>query len=195
LFAESPLNQQFPLFQKHPIRIVYSFLSREKSYCRLSLEEINAMLNRVFWVVITLAIVTMVCGAEAQDTGKKVISTPAAPNAIGPYSQAIRAGKTLYLAGQIAIDPKTNQVLSNESIEEQTRRVLENLTAVLAADGLTMDHVVTTTVFLKDLSEFDKMNAVYATYFKNAPPARATVEVARLPRDVKVEISAIAVAP
>ena len=103
--------------------------------------------------------------------------------------------KTLYLAGQIAIDPKTNQVMSNGSIEDQTRRVLDNLTAVLAADGLTMDHVVTTTVFLKDLSEFEKMNIVYATYFKNAPPARATVEVARLPRDVKVEISAIAVAP
>src|SRR5882757_4824760 len=153
------------------------------------------MLNRVLWVVITLAIITTVCGAEAQDTGKKVIATPTAPSAIGPYSQAIRAGKTLYLAGQIAIDPKTNQVLSNGSIEEQTRRVLENLPAVLAADGLTLDHIVSTTVFLKDLSEFEKMNAIYATYFKNEPPARATVEVARLPRDVKVEISAIAVAP
>jgi 2-iminobutanoate/2-iminopropanoate deaminase len=125
----------------------------------------------------------------------KVIATPTAPNAIGPYSQAIRAGKTLYLAGQIAIDPKTNQVMSNGTIEEQTRRVLDNLSAVLAADGLTMDHVVTTTVFLKDLNDFEKMNGVYATYFKNAPPARATIEVARIPRDVKVEISAIAVAP
>jgi 2-iminobutanoate/2-iminopropanoate deaminase len=85
--------------------------------------------------------------------------------------------------------------MSNGSIEDQTRRVLDNLTAVLAADGLTMDHVVSTIVFLKDVNEFDKMNGVYATYFKNAPPARATVEVARLPRDVKVEISAIAVAP
>ena len=153
------------------------------------------MSNKVLWAVIVLAIITIIGGAEAQDTGKKVISTPTAPNAIGPYSQAIRAGRTLYLAGQIAIDPKTNQVLSNGTIEEQTRRVLDNLTAVLVADGLTMDHIVSTTVFLKDLSEFEKMNAVYATYFKNAPPARATVEVARLPRDVKVEISAIAVAP
>src|SRR4029077_18229562 len=110
--------------------------------------------------------------AGAQETGKKVISTPTAPNAIGPYSQAIRAGKTLYLAGQIAIDPKTNQLLSNASIEDQTRRVLDNLTAVLAADGLTMDHVVSTTVFLKDLNDFDKVNVVYAMYFKNAPPAR-----------------------
>jgi 2-iminobutanoate/2-iminopropanoate deaminase len=85
--------------------------------------------------------------------------------------------------------------MSNGTIEEQTRRVLDNLSAVLAADGLTMDHVVTTTVFLKDLNDFEKMNGVYATYFKNAPPARATIEVARIPRDVKVEISAIAVAP
>jgi 2-iminobutanoate/2-iminopropanoate deaminase len=153
------------------------------------------MTSKILWAVIALAIIVPVGGAEAQETGKKVISTPAAPNAIGPYSQAIRAGKTLYLAGQIAIDPKTNQVMSNGSIEDQTRRVLENLTAVLAADSLTMDHVVSTTVFLKDVNEFGKMNAVYATYFKNAPPARATVEVARLPRDAKIEISAIAVAP
>src|SRR4051794_18895201 len=140
------------------------------------------------WAVVALAIIASIGNAHAQDTVKKAIATPTAPNAIGPYSQAIRAGKTLYLAGQIAIDPKTNQVMSNGSIEDQTRRVLDNLTAVLAADGLTMDHVVTTTVFLKDLNEFEKMNGVYATYFKNAPPAR-------LPRDVKVEISAIAVAP
>jgi 2-iminobutanoate/2-iminopropanoate deaminase len=153
------------------------------------------MPNKILWAIIALAVAGTVGAAEAQETGKKVISTPNAPNAIGPYSQAIRAGKTLYLAGQIAIDPKTNQVMSNGTIEDQTRRVLDNLTAVLAADGLTMDHVVSTTVFLKDLNEFDKMNTVYATYFKSAPPARATVEVARLPRDVKVEISAIAVAP
>ena len=129
---------------------------------------------------------------HAQD--KKVVSTPDAPQAIGPYSQAIRAGKTLYLAGQISIDPKTKQ-LTTGTIEEQTKLVLENLKAVLAADGLTMDHVVSTSVFMKDLNEFAKMNEVYGTYFKNAPPARATVEVARLPRDVKVEISAIAVHP
>ena len=106
----------------------------------------------------------------------------------------LKTGKTLYLAGQISIDPKTKQ-LNTGTIEEQTKLVLENLKAVLAADGLTMDHVVSTSVFLKDLNEFAKMNEVYGTYFKNAPPARATVEVARLPRDVKVEISAIAVHP
>ena len=84
--------------------------------------------------------------------------------------------------------------MSNGSIEDQTRRVLDNLAAVLAADSLTMDHIVSTTVFLNDVNDFAKMNEVYATYFKNAPPARATVEVARLPRDAKIEISAIAVA-
>ena len=131
--------------------------------------------------------------AHAQD--RKVITTPNAPEAIGPYSQAIRAGKTVYLAGQIAIDPKTKQLMAGGSIEDQTKLVLENLKAVLAADELTMDHVVSTTVFMKDLNEFAKMNDVYATYFKANPPARATVEVARLPRDVKVEIAAIAVAP
>jgi 2-iminobutanoate/2-iminopropanoate deaminase len=113
----------------------------------------------------------------------------------GPYSQAIRVGKTVYLSGQVAIDPKNNQPMGNASIEDQTRRVLENLKAVLAADGLTMDHIVSTTVFLKDVNEFGKMNEVYATFFKSAPPARATVEVARLPRDMKIEISAIAVHP
>ena len=84
--------------------------------------------------------------------------------------------------------------MSNGSIEDQTRRVLDNLAAVLAADDLTMDHIVSTTVFLKDVNDFAKMNEIYATYFKNAPPARTTVEVARLPRDAKIEISAIAVA-
>jgi 2-iminobutanoate/2-iminopropanoate deaminase len=153
------------------------------------------MPKNALWAFTALAFTATVGCAEAQETAKKVIATPTAPNAIGPYSQAIRAGKTLYLAGQIAIDPKTNQVMSNATIEEQTRRVLDNLSAVLAAEGLTMDHVVTTTVFLKDLNDFEKMNGVYATYFKNAPPARATIEVARIPRDVKVEISAMAVAP
>jgi 2-iminobutanoate/2-iminopropanoate deaminase len=132
--------------------------------------------------------------AQSTSTGsKQVISTPNAPEAIGPYSQGIRAGSMVFLAGQIAIDPKTKQLMKDASIEDQTRLVLDNLKAVLEADGLTMDNVVSTTVFMKDLNEFGKMNEVYGTYFKNAPPARATVEVARLPRDVKVEIAAIAV--
>ena len=136
------------------------------------------------------------CLAQPASTGvKQVISTPNAPEAIGPYSQAIRAGNMVFLAGQIAIDPKTKQLMKDASIEDQTRLVLDNLKAVLEADGLTMDSIVSTSVFLKDLNEFGKMNDVYGTYFKNAPPARATVEVARLPRDVKVEIAAIAVRP
>src|ERR671910_1958245 len=125
--------------------------------------------------------------AQSASTGvKQVISTPNAPEAIGPYSQAIRAGNMVFLAGQIAIDPKTKQLMKDATIEDQTRLVLDNLKAVLEADGLTMDNIVSTTVFLKDLNEFGKMNEVYGIYFKNAPPARATVEVARLPRDVKV---------
>jgi 2-iminobutanoate/2-iminopropanoate deaminase len=122
----------------------------------------------------------------------EVIATDKAPKAIGPYSQAIRVGHTLYLAGQIPIDPATNQVVVG-TIEEETTLVLNNLKAVLEANGMTMANVVSTSVFMKDLNEFPKMNAVYGTYFKTAPPARATVQVARLPRDVKVEISAIAV--
>ncbi len=122
---------------------------------------------------------------------KEVVATKEAPAAIGPYSQAIKFGNMLFLAGQISIDPKTNQ-LNTGSIEEQTKLVLENLKAVLAANGMTMDDVVSTTVFLKDLNEFGKMNGIYGSYFKDKPPARATVQVARLPRDVLVEISAIA---
>jgi 2-iminobutanoate/2-iminopropanoate deaminase len=134
-------------------------------------------------------------GARAQAAaagGKRVVSTPEAPEAIGPYSQGIAVGNTLYLAGQIPIDPKTKE-LKLGTIEEQTRLVLDNLKAVLAANGMTMDNVVSTQVFMKDLNDFAKMNAVYGEYFKSAPPARATVQVARLPRDVAVEIAAIAV--
>ena len=120
-----------------------------------------------------------------------MISTPNAPAAIGPYSQAIQAGPMLFLAGQIAIDPATNQVKPG-TIEEETKLVLDNLKAVVEAAGMTMANIVSTTVFMADLNEFQRMNAVYATYFLANPPARATVQVARLPRDVKVEIAAIA---
>ena len=106
--------------------------------------------------LIGLAFIVSIGSAYGQDAGKKVISTTTAPEAIGPYSQAIRVGKTVYLAGQIAIDPKTKQVMANASIEDQTRLVLDNMRAVLAADGLTMDQVVTTTVFLKDLTSSER---------------------------------------
>ena len=132
---------------------------------------------------------------QAQEGPKSVISSADAPAAIGPYSQAIKVGKTVYVSGQIAIDPKTKQLIESTVIEDQTRRALENIKAVLAADGLTMDNIVSTTVFMKDLNEFGKMNEVYGTFFKSAPPARTTVEVARLPRDARIEISAIAVHP
>jgi 2-iminobutanoate/2-iminopropanoate deaminase len=139
-----------------------------------------------------LATVAVMAGCAMPHHQKDVVSTKDAPQAIGPYSQAIKHGPFVFLAGQIPIDPKTNQLLANATIEEQTRLVLDNLKAVLAASGMTMDNIVSTSVFMKDLNEFPRMNEVYGTYFKNAPPARATVEVARLPRDVKVEISAIA---
>jgi 2-iminobutanoate/2-iminopropanoate deaminase len=127
--------------------------------------------------------------ATAQD---RVVATRNAPEAIGPYSQAIRVGNTLYLAGQIALDPRTNQMIADRSIEAETRQVLDNLRAVVEAAGFTMADIVSTTVFMADLNEFARMNAVYATYFPNRPPARATVQAARLPRDVKIEIAAIA---
>lgn len=141
-----------------------------------------------------LAIVaaSFVLGACAPMQPREVISTKAAPEAIGPYSQAIRANSLLFLSGQLPIDPKNGQLMKDASIEEQTTLVLENLKAVLAANNMTMANIVSTTVYLKDLNDFAKMNATYGTYFRTAPPARATVEVARLPRDVKVEIAAIA---
>ena len=154
------------------------------------------MNRRLFLVPSATILISIAVGdAHAQNVGKQVILSPNAPEAIGPYSQAIKSGKTVYLSGQIAIDPKTKQLMADASIEDQTRLVLENLKAVLAADGLTMDSIVSATVFLTDLTDFAKMNEVYTTYFKSAPPARATVEVSHLPRSAKVEISAIAVHP
>jgi 2-iminobutanoate/2-iminopropanoate deaminase len=123
---------------------------------------------------------------------KEVVASKDAPVAVGPYSQAIRSGSMVFLAGQIPIDPKTGQT-NLGTIEEQTAQVFENLKAVLAAAGMTLDNVVSTTVYVKDLNDFAKLNAVYGTYFKDKPPARATVQVQRLPKDAAVEISAIAV--
>ena len=121
-----------------------------------------------------------------------IIATPSAPPAIGPYSQAIVHNGMAYLSGQIPLDPATGQVIEGD-IGAQTERVLENMAAVLAACGSSLGKVVKTTVFLKDMGEFAAMNAVYARYFATNPPARSTVEVARLPRDVRVEIECIAI--
>ena len=122
---------------------------------------------------------------------KRVVATDLAPKAIGPYSQAIVHGDTVYCSGQIPLDPATGQLVEG-GIAEQTARVLENLKAVLDDAGSSLDRVLKTTVFLKDMAEFAPMNEVYGRYFHVNPPARATVEAARLPRDVRVEIECVA---
>ncbi len=124
---------------------------------------------------------------------RDVVSTESAPRAIGPYSQAIRANGFVFLSGQIALDPQTGQVVGQD-IKTQTRRVLDNIAAVLAAAGSSLDRVVKCTVFLKDMNDFGPMNEEYGRYFKELPPARTTVQVGRLPRDVLVEIDVIALA-
>ena len=124
---------------------------------------------------------------------RDVIATKAAPQAIGPYSQAIRANGLVFVSGQVAIDPANQQVISGDVVV-QTERVLRNLSAILNAAGSGLEKVVRSTVFLKNMGDFTAMNEVYGRYFKLAPPARSTVEVSRLPKDVLVEIDAIALA-
>ncbi len=124
---------------------------------------------------------------------KSVVLTTNAPAPIGPYNQGIIAsGKLLFTAGQIPLDPATGQIIQGD-IKAQTRQALKNVQAILEQGGAAMKDVVKTTVFIKDMNEFSSMNEVYAEFFKDMPPARSTVEVSRLPRDVKVEIEAIAV--
>jgi len=125
---------------------------------------------------------------------KVPVSSPGAPEAIGPYSQAVRAGDLLFLSGQIPLDPATGVVVAG-STADQTRQVCENLGAILRAAGASFADVVKTTVYLSDLSDFAAMNEVYGSYFPPPAPARATIQAARLPRDVRVEIDAIAVVP
>ena len=124
---------------------------------------------------------------------RDVITTKEAPQAIGPYSQAIRANGFVFTSGLISIDPVTQQVITG-NVAAQTDRVLKNLSAILTAAGSGLDRVVRTTVFLKNISDFAAMNEVYGRYFTSNPPARSTVEVARLPKDVLVEIDVIALA-
>lgn len=121
---------------------------------------------------------------------KTIVATANAPQAIGPYSQAVRLGNLLFVSGQIAIDP-TNGTLVQGDIETQTRQVMENLNAIVTAAGMGLDDALKATCFIKDMGEFAQFNAVYSAYFKETPPARETVEVARLPRDVRVEVSLI----
>jgi 2-iminobutanoate/2-iminopropanoate deaminase len=123
---------------------------------------------------------------------KDIITTDRAPAAIGPYSQAIRAGDLIFASGQIPIDPATGEFVAG-GVSEQTEQVLRNLTAVFEAAGVPLNQVVKTTVFLTDMDDFTAMNEVYGRFFSEQPPARATVQAARLPRDARVEIEAIAV--
>ena len=123
---------------------------------------------------------------------KEIISTENAPGAIGPYSQAVKAGDMVFCSGQIPIDPSTGEFVSND-VAEQTRQVLKNLSAVLEAAGTDLNNVVKTTVFLADMNDFTAMNEIYAEFFSDNKPARATVQAARLPRDARVEIDCIAV--
>jgi 2-iminobutanoate/2-iminopropanoate deaminase len=122
---------------------------------------------------------------------KQPISSSNAPKAIGPYSSALRAGQLLFISGQVPIDPATGAVVTGD-IAAQTRRVLENIGALLAAGGLTYADLVRTTVFLADMNDFAAMNEVYRTYLTEPYPARSTIEAARLPRDARIEIDAIA---
>ena len=124
---------------------------------------------------------------------REIIATTDAPKAIGPYSQAIRAEGLIFTSGQVAIDPATQQVIAGD-VSAQTDRVMKNLAAILQASGSALEKVLRCTVFLKNMGDFAAMNEVYGRYFKEAPPARSTVEVARLPKDVLVEIDVIALA-
>lgn len=124
---------------------------------------------------------------------REVVLTERGPKPIGPYSQAIKVNGLLFVSGQVSIDPKTNEFLPGD-IAQQTQRVLDNLKAIVEAAGSKLGHVVKTTVYLKNMSDFAAMNEVYAKYFSAAPPARSTVEVARLPKDALVEMDVIAMA-
>lgn len=123
---------------------------------------------------------------------KEIILTRDAPAPIGPYSQAVKVGNFLFCSGQIPLDPATNQIVAGD-VKEQTKRVMENIRAVLKTAGAGFDAIAKTTIFLKSMNDFPHVNEVYGTYFKENPPARSTVEVARLPKDVLVEIEVLAI--
>ena len=122
---------------------------------------------------------------------KDIVLTDRGPRPIGPYSQAVKSSGLVFVSGQVALDPKTNEFVGSD-VRQQAERVLENLKAILEASGVSLNHVVKTTVFLKDMNDFTAMNEVYARYFIAAPPARSTVQAARLPKDALVEIDLIA---
>jgi len=129
---------------------------------------------------------------EGVVVSREIVKSEGAPNAIGPYSQAVKANGFVFVSGQIALDPRTGQMVGQD-VKTQTRRALDNITAILEAAGSSLDRVMKCTVFLKDMNDFGPMNEEYGSYFKELPPARSTVQVAKLPRDALVEIEAIAV--
>jgi len=145
-------------------------------------------------IAILLSCLCCLAGCQQQAVEREFVSTDTAPAAIGPYSQAVRVGNTIYLAGQIAIDPATRQIVPG-GIAEQTEQVLRNIEAVLQSAGFTMADVVQSQVFLSDLNNYSAMNSVYGKYFRENPPARAAVQAARLPLDALVEIMVTAVRP
>jgi 2-iminobutanoate/2-iminopropanoate deaminase len=143
------------------------------------------LLATVCMIAVTLVAVQAAPGAE-----RSIVSTPNAPKAIGPYAQAVKYGDMLFVSGMIPIDPKTNELIKGD-FDAQCKLVLENIKAVVEASGFSMKNVLKASVFLKDLNDFGKFNAIYNTYFGEILPARETVQVARLPRDVMIEISVI----
>lgn len=143
--------------------------------------------------LVVAAVVTTGCQKEAHRTGweKRIVSTDKAPKAIGPYSQAVRVGPWLFVSGQIAIDPQTGELVTG-SFEQELRQVLENIGGILEAEGMDYGDVVQATVFLSDLGYYGELNRIYSEYFKQDFPARCAVQVARLPKDVRVEIAVTA---
>jgi 2-iminobutanoate/2-iminopropanoate deaminase len=125
---------------------------------------------------------------------KEIIATDRAPKAIGPYSQAVKLGNLLFTSGQVPLDPQSGQMVTGD-IKAQVRRVMDNLREILEASGTSLDHVLKTTCYLRNMDDFSAMNEVYADYFPKTPPARSCIQAARLPRDCDVEIDAIAVVP
>jgi 2-iminobutanoate/2-iminopropanoate deaminase len=154
----------------------------------LRTEEVE--MNRPVTLLITLALFTFL-GFAQKKVNREVVSTKDAPQPIGPYSQAIKAGGFVFASGQLALDPATGKLIEGD-IKAQTERILKNLSAVLAGAGSSMDRVVRTTVFLKNISDFPAMNEVYGKFFTDAPPSRTTVQVAGLPRDALLEIDVVA---
>jgi 2-iminobutanoate/2-iminopropanoate deaminase len=146
----------------------------------------------MFFFQILVSYLSLAIATKLNNNMKTIIETTNAPAPIGPYSQAVLSGNTLYTSGQIAIDPKTDKLVMT-TIDEETNQVMTNMKAVLAEAGMTFDNVIKTSIFISDMDNFSDINGVYAQYFTSNFPARETVEVARLPKDVNVEISMIAV--